>query len=142
MISSTLSGNRPTQPKMWPPFAADAAAFMIMGTVVLTSQWAVRQNTTTQERGIQGLTIEKQPYAEDHGLPDLIVTSVKSSGMTHDTGVEVGDVIEAVGGQPVVSKAQLEDAAEASNVPLIRVTVLRSGKRMTFDLPARAKTAN
>ena len=77
-----------------------------MGMVVLTSQGAVRQNVPSEEQAIQGLTIEKQPYAEDHDLPDLIVTSVKSSGMTHDTGVEVGDVIEAVGGQPVVSTAQ------------------------------------
>ncbi|TWT89527.1 Do family serine endopeptidase [Neorhodopirellula pilleata] len=74
--------------------------------------------------------------AERYGYSDLegglIVTSVDDEGIAADGGLQVGDVIESAGGQPVNSVPQLTQiftAAQQQQVPL-RVVVRRGNTRI------------
>lgn len=86
------------------------------------------------------LGAELQPVtpesAERYGYSDLdgglIVTGVDDQGIAADGGLQVGDVIEAAGGQPVSSVPQLTqifNEAQRQKVPL-RVVVRRGNTRI------------
>ncbi|SMP51070.1 serine protease Do [Neorhodopirellula lusitana] len=74
--------------------------------------------------------------AERYGYSDLegglIVTSVDDEGIAADGGLQVGDVLEAAGGQPINSVPQLTqifNEAQRQQVPL-RVVVRRGNTRI------------
>ena len=135
MNSISLSRHRAMRLKIWQPLAINAMAFLIAAAFIVTSRWSDKQYTPDLAQDIPGLTIEQQPAGVHHQGKELIVTSVKSQGMAHEVGVEVGDVITSVDGQAVVSKRQLDDVIAANALPVVHLALRRGLAPVALDLP-------
>jgi serine protease Do len=87
------------------------------------------------ERGYLGVEIGNlDPYREAMGLPagtrGALVNSVTPRGPADRAGLQAGDVVTALNGQPVVSSSELtRRVGEASAGDNLRLDILRDGRR-------------
>ncbi len=71
-----------------------------------------------------------------HPVPTL-VAGVNPDSAAWDAGLQAGDVVTAVGGEPVVAFDQLVEAVIASQGAPLRLTVWRAGEELEFTLLPR-----
>ena len=101
------------------------------------------------ERGYLGVEIANlDPYREAMGLPDgtrgALVNSVTPGGPAARGGLQAGDVVVSLNGQPVVSSSDLtRRVGQASAGDNLRLELLRDGRRQTLTVrsgtrPSRA----
>ncbi|MFN3669836.1 MAG: trypsin-like peptidase domain-containing protein [Brevundimonas sp.] len=103
----------------------------------------------TIERGYLGVEIGNlDPYREAMGLPEgtrgALVNSVTPGGPAARGGLQAGDVVTSLNGQPIVSSSDLtRRVGQASAGDTLRLDILRDGRRQTISVrsgtrPSRA----
>ncbi len=90
------------------------------------------------ERGYLGVQIGNlEPYREGMGLPDgtrgALVTSVTIGGPAARGGLQPGDVVTSLNGEPVVSSSDLtRRVGEAKAGDNLRLELIRNGRRQSL----------
>jgi serine protease Do len=91
-------------------------------------------------RGYIGATIQNftAEMAEAQGVPDVrgaIVNDTVDGGPSQRAGLKPGDIITSVNGVAVKSSSELtREVAKASSGAVLRLELLREGKRRTLDI--------
>lgn len=105
----------------------DFPAFMAAAAALPTAA----ETTYRVERGGQTLEV-----TDSHPLPPLVET-VQPDSAASEAGVQAGDVVTAVDGQPVTTFAQLREVVGASDGGPLQLTLLRGGEEITLELQPR-----
>ncbi|NBE08859.1 RIP metalloprotease RseP [Paragemmobacter ruber] len=105
----------------------DFPAFMAAAAALPTAA----ETTYRVERGGQTLEV-----TDSHPLPPLVET-VQPDSAASEAGVQAGDIVTAVDGQPVTTFAQLREVVGASDGGPLRLTLMRGGEEITLDLQPR-----
>ncbi len=97
------------------------------------------------QRAFIGVQIRNinQPLAEEKGLGVLegaYVSRLSEGGAAREAGIETGDVIRKVNGEPVKNVAELqEEVSQHRPGDQVSVTLIRDGERKTLNVTLRNK---
>ena len=104
----------------FPAFMEAAAAL----PPVATAQYLVDRGGETME------------VTDSHPLPPLVET-VQPDSAAQEAGVQAGDIVTAVNGQPVTTFSQLRELVGASDGTPLRLSLLREGAPVELNLQPR-----
>lgn len=90
-------------------------------------------------RGYMGATIQNftEEMAEAQGMSQkgAIVSDLIAGGPADRAGLQVGDVVVGINGKPVTTSSELtRNVASAQSGDLLRLDVIRDGKKMNIDI--------